>query len=138
MCSTVWSDSAERIFLPGTKLMCGYVAMCSLFGAIRLRSELSLTVYVFVNLCLVFAYAGLIPAAQMMTKIFEYSQQFKTRHTKRLGIGFGESREEVLMTGKSLPVIRCGIGKLYYMEAQAKLTMVDWLLNGTIFLFLNF
>ena len=38
---------------------------------------------------------------------------------------------------KSCALIRCQIGNLYHMEAAAKLTMIDNVVNGIVFLLVN-
>ena len=77
--------------------------------------------------------------ALVMSSLYDISEKF-SRNLLNIRIRFVENtRAESSLRRqlKSCAVIRFNVGGLYHMEAQAKLTMVQHVVSGIVFLLVN-
>ena len=73
-----------------------------------------------------------------MSSMFDISSKFYLRLSPTIQLVPDPKAKGILERQlKSCPIIRCQVGNFYYMEAQAKLTVVHNILNGVMFLIVN-
>lgn len=83
----------------------------------------------------------IIPASLLMTKIYYKSKTFHEEMNILLRNFSNPKSSEVIYLRKalkSLPIMKSQIGSFYYMENEAKLTLMDNLVNGIVFMLLTF
>lgn len=72
-----------------------------------------------------------------MSEMYNLSSQFQNKLREEFGgrdggTGNAKERKEFQRIAKSYEgKIRCAVGSQYYMEKDAKATMVQWLIQGT-------
>jgi len=80
----------------------------------------------------------IMPISIIMSSLYETSAQFQYNLKQAVNT---VSNTNVMNYWKlaleSCPVVRCKVGSLYYMEAKAKLTLLQRLVDGIIFLLVN-
>jgi len=80
----------------------------------------------------------IIPTAMVMSSLYDISVQFQLKLQQRTYfVQDREVRRELESRLKACPLIRCQIGGLYHMEAQAKLTLLSQIINGVAGLLVN-
>ncbi len=70
-----------------------------------------------------------------MSAIFDISSQFQWNMKKKIQACENKRIREVWYRElQSCQVVRCQIGNFYHMEGKAKLTLVDTMVNGFVFM----
>jgi len=122
------------VVIPLTKLFLTIVFVFTFFVIVRLWSllnALSFTMMVILNVssgCL------LLPTSIIMSSLYDASAQFQKNMLPSIQlIPDRMARMHIDRQLKSCSVIRCHVGSLYYMEAKAKLTLLQHVINGVVF-----
>ena len=127
-----------KLIIPAIKLTLVLIFIFSFFAFVKLFKDLDPISLSFVTLTTLTSVLELAPIVIVMSSVFDISTQF-TR-TLPLQIRLVEnqkSRENFELDLKACAVIRCNVGSSYYMETEAKLTIFQYLVNGTVFLMVN-
>jgi hypothetical protein len=88
---------------------------------------------------LVFLFLSTVPilasCSLVMSAIFDISSQFQWNMKKKIQACENKRIREVWYRElQSCQVVRCQIGNFYHMEGKAKLTLVDTMVNGFVFM----
>jgi len=80
----------------------------------------------------------IIPMSIIMSRMFDISAQFKQKLLPCIQM-IGDKKIRKIIEGQleACSLIRCSIGGLYHMEAQAKLTLLQNMVNGVVWLLVN-
>jgi len=127
-----------KLAVPAAKIGMIVVFMFAFMAVVRLRKEMD-----WLSLAMVTGFSAIVPAlvipmTVMMSKLYDISSQFKANMTPTVaGISDFKSKQDLSGELKSCSPIRRQVGNLYCMEAKAKLTLLDQVVHGVIFLFVN-
>jgi hypothetical protein len=77
----------------------------------------------------------LLPTSIIMSSLFDTSAKF-TRHALPITnlISDKKMRKQIEGQLKACSLIRCQVGSFYHMEAKAKLTLIQQMVQGVVFL----
>jgi len=136
--SNEFNSAFGILFIPMVKLALIGVAMLSFFALIifwDVMDIVGLGTIIFVLFNSIFL---LIPVSIIMSGLYGSSVIF--RHNLQNYVQLINNKKtrkyyETLL--KSCPIIRCQIGSFYHMEAKAKLTLLQHVVNGVVFLLVN-
>lgn len=96
---------------------------------------------IFIYIYIAFVFVLLAFGSFAMSQVYAESKAFHERvNIFMVNLSYPQ-RNDVLrirQAVKSLPMMKSQVGPFYYMESQAKLTLVDNLLNGIAFMFITF
>jgi len=130
-----------KLIVPAWKLCCIITIPTTLYFLIKLN-VFSPYATVLLLILLGSSLAIMVPSSVVMSKIFQISKSFNPNITSCLGSIWKtlkeERRKEYLAVAKSFPIMRCQVGGFYHMEANAKLTLLDTVINLLVFLLINF
>lgn len=116
--------------IPSAKYLVSLVAMISLYVALRVKVPHGMDYCLLVVFVCAAAYATFL--ANVLTVIWSTSKNFLVELRIAVAdIGNLERRVRLRREQKSLRSLRICIGGLYYMEAEAKLTFMHFVVNGT-------
>lgn len=139
------NDMFNEIFapaaMPGLKYLTLLLTIFPLFGFIRFHASMDLLTSYQVLILIPAAGLSLIPGALVMSACYNISTEFPKNMPFKILNETNEGtlhRKLYLAQVKSILPVRCKVGSLYYMERQAKLTLLDTLVNSLVFLLLNF
>jgi len=127
------------LFIPCLKMVVLLGLAVSFFAVVRLREDLD-AISLFIMPTTILACGILIfPIAQVMSRTYDISQKFKKIiFTSNQVLTGRKTRNRYLERQvKACAIIRTKVGNIYYMEAQAKLTMIDYTVNTLVFLLVN-
>jgi len=126
------------LFIPFVKLVLLLGFIVSFFAIVRLREKLDGISSVMIPATFTATVLVVVPFSIVMSRMYQSSKNFKLvlapkirEFTRR------EIRDYLQYKVQSCCLIRCKVGNMYYMEAQAKLTMLDRVVNGLVFLLVN-
>ena len=127
-----------KILFPFFKMCIVIIIILSFYACVRLYEFLDIFSMVFVGI-LVFTSSVLIaPIASVTSSLYTISQTFSQNLKPKLRFTGSEQTERVLKQRlRSCPIIRCQVGTLYFMESSAKLTLIQNVVNGIVFLLVN-
>jgi len=126
------------LFIPAIKLDVLIGLVISSFAVIRLRDELDALSSFLMHAILISTVVLIIPITMVLSSTYQISQQFnQALYPTRERITDRRTRDYFERQLKSCMLIRCKVGNMYYMEARAKLTMVDHTVNGLVCLLVN-
>lgn len=128
-----------KLIVPVIKLALVLIFIFSLYAFLRLFKDLDAISFLFITIASSTSVLELVPIAIVMSSMFDTSTQFPRKLAPRI-ISLVEnehSRQIFKRCLKACAVIRCKVGNLYHMEAEAKLTMFQYLINGAVFLMVN-
>ena len=133
LCNTAFG----KILIPfmKTAVILGFI-LC-FFGCVRLLEYLNVVACAYLVFLLAACLLLLIPITLAMTSLYFKSQNFSHYVFPRLITFEKVEQRRLLAMLKSCPLIRCQVGSLYHMEANAQLTMVHNVVNGIAFLLVN-
>jgi len=127
-----------KIFVPCLKILLIFVFISCLFAVVRFRTDLDGLSLTMISITLVTSASLTIPISIIMSSLYSASSQFKQHMIPVLSkISDKTVRKHIEGQLKSCPLIRCQVGNLYHMEAKAKLTMLEHVVNGYVFLMVN-
>jgi len=126
------------LFIPVCKSALGLAFIVSFVAVVRLWSDmnaLSCTMVFAVSITTAFL---LVPISAIMSSLFDTSSQLKHNAMEIVNtILDPKYRKYWKLVFESCPVVRCKVGGLYYMEAKAKLTLFQQLINAVVTLLVN-
>jgi hypothetical protein len=134
--STIFNQSYSIGAAPPVKYMGSFTVMTSLVGAIRLPSTSAASIPIRIGLVLLglyymgFMIMGVNLACSVWAKSNEYISKY--RQCKGKKVESVKCRKYIRQVADSFGPIRFGVGGMYYMERNAKLTFLDFLFNGTL------
>ena len=136
--SSAWNVAFGKIIVPVMKLEIIIIFILSFFACSRLYQCLDLFVSLFGATCIIASLVMLVPMALVMSSLYAISCTFKQNLFPRIHLTDRKETERILKGElESCGLIRCHVGSLYHMEAKAKLTMIDHVVNGIVFLLVN-
>ena len=133
-----FNASFGKFLVPFLKLAFVLVFVMSFYASVRLYTAMNGFSYSFAVLleCESFLLVG--PMAMLMSSMFDISTQFFRHLPPRIQKIPGKVTRKICTANlKSCAVIRFQVGSFYYMEAQAKLTSMGYLVHGIVFLMVN-
>jgi len=126
------------LYIPFMKFLVLLGLIVSFFAIVRLRAELDGITAFLIPATFAATVILVVPISMVMSRMYELSKNFKLvlapkirELTKKKTLYYLQYKME------SCSLIRCKVGNMYYMEAQAKLTMLDHVVNGLVFLLVN-
>jgi len=126
------------IVIPFMKMVLIVIFVVSFFAVVRLSKELNAMVLTMLVIVSLTAALLLFPISVIMSSLFDISQQFqRNMRTVSGAIPDQKIRKHCKDQLKSCSLIRCQVGGLYHMEAKAKLTLVQYVVNGIVGLLVN-
>ena len=126
------------VFVPLIKLSTITIFILCFFGCIRLFSKLSLIALAYIGIIAVTSVILLVPVLLVMSSLYDMSQEFSKNLSLQIRQVEGKKCKKILETHlKSCQAIRCQVGNLYHMEAEAKLTTLHNVINGLVCLLVN-
>jgi len=130
-----------KFVIPFMKMICLTAVTVTFFSLVRFRAELNGIYILFMPVTLICAAFTIIPISLVISSTFDISQEFlrpKISSSIQQAGAAGETKNPCVERQlRACQLIRCKVGNFYYMEAQAKLTMLDFTLNGLVFLLVN-
>jgi len=132
------SKAIGTLFIPSGKLSTLTGFMVSFFALVRYRTRLDVLSFLFIAVYMISALCVAVPLSLVLSSIYTLSKDF--RHTLSSSTRLIEGRlvrKYFQYRLNSCTLIRCKVGNLYYMEAEAKLTMIDHTVNGIMLLLVN-
>lgn len=137
--STVHNTTLSRLFIPLVKTIAGLAFMVYFYISMKLLGKIFIGLYVLALLGVPITAGVLIPGAYFMSNVYKLSAEYKRGiQCCILNRIHGFERKVHLLVLRSLPLIRCYVGDLYFMEKRAKCILIDWLVSGAVFLLLTF
>jgi len=132
-------NAAFGIFLiPTLKLALIILYIFSFFAVVRLWNILNVFSFALVFATTFTSGFMLIPISILMSSFFDSSAQFQKSMEQIIQrIPDKRIRLHSERQLKCCSPIRCQVGSLYHMEAKAKLTMLQHIVNGVVFLLVN-
>ena len=134
----MFNKAFGRIFIPGLKLMLGLLVVFSAYGAIGFWSKLNAVSIAMVLVFCVSCSTWIFPGAVLMSFAYNISGQFKPNLYHKIHFSndskAGFKKLICLKQLRACQVIRCQVGHFYHMEQKAKLTLLNTLINGVVFL----
>jgi len=125
-------------FLPCLKFVVLTGLVISSFTLIRLQDELNTLSSFLIPTIFASTVILSVPTSMVMSSLYELSEGFGKMLTPCIHQCTGtKAREYFEFQLSSCPNIRCKVGNMYYMEAEAKLTMFNNVVNGLVFLLVN-
>ena len=128
-----------QVCIPIIKFFVMMGLVLSFFALVCLHNELGISSLITVVLALSTTLFLIVPASIIMSNLFEISSKFYPRLSPKIQL-IGDPKAKGILERQLksyCPIIRCQIGNFYYMEAQAKLTVVHNILDGVMFLVVN-
>jgi len=126
------------LFIPVCKSALGLAFIVSFVAVVRLWSDmnaLSCTMVFAVSITTAFL---LVPISSMMSSLFDTSAKLERNVMKIVNTTLdATARKYWKLVFESCPVVRCKVGGMYYMEAKAKLTLFQHLINGVVTVLVN-
>ena len=136
--NSVWNVAFGKIIVPFMKLFLILVFILCFFAWARLFHYLDLLSSAFVVMTVLCSSALLVPMALVMSSLYAMSCCFYQNLHRKIRFAEEKKTEKTLKDQlKSCALIRCQIGSLYHMEARAKLTMIDNIVSGIVFMLVN-
>ena len=127
-----------KIIIPFIKLGLILAFTMAFFAAVRLSENLDGLSLLLVSL-ISFTYAIVMPtSAIVMSSLYDISKKFSRNLSPAIQLVPRKKIRQILERQmKSCLLIRCQVGNTYHMEAKAKLTMIQNVVNGVVFLLVN-
>ena len=134
-----FNNTFGKLCMPLFKMTLVLAFVTSVFAFVRLYQHLGVLSFILVTGIMSTVPLLVIPMSIVMSSLYDISSKFNRNISIRTHrIGANQNRKRVLEGQlKSCLLIRCQVGNFYYMEAQAKLTLVHNVLNGIVFLMVN-
>jgi len=127
-----------KLIIPCLKLVLVMVFILASFAMVRLRNELDGLNFAFVLAVTVTTLGLILPISMIMSSLYDSSSKFQQNMLPVLNsISDEYERNLVQHQVRSCPLIRCQVGNLYHMEAKAKLTLLQHVVSGVVFLLVN-
>jgi len=120
------------LVVPYLKLILSVGAVVGLFTVIRLHEAMDALPLVLASVLGLCSICVMVPIAIVMSSMYKMSTKFRRiMNSKVETLPNNRYRMTYLLDFRSCPLIRCKIGSLYHMEAKAKVTWFQKLINGT-------
>jgi len=133
-----FNKACGEMVIPALKLTLVFDFVCSIFACVRFWSKLDV---ISTSMLFLFSLGGvilIIPMSMITSSLFDISNQFKWTLLSICGsISDRATRKHCSSQREACSVIRCQVGGLYYMEARAKLTLLQHVINGVVCLLVN-
>jgi len=126
-------------FIPCLELCVGILISTGAYILIRLQQKLDPVSTLLVGIVLAMGLTFQPAAMTLFSIISSKSEIMQERLPSLIPLisSHGE-RGEAVMLLKSLPPMHCNVGKIYKMDATAKLSYLDSIINGVVFALLTF
>jgi len=131
-----------KVFIPWMKLVVLLGMIVTSFAIIRLRADLDAISSFLMPAALIGSLTLIVPITMVMSSTCRISEKFRQSltsdryHLDELRLR-ARNRNYFDRLLRSCSLIRCKVGNMYHMEAQAKLTMLDRTVNGLVYLLVN-
>jgi len=126
------------LFIPYFKLTLLLGFITSFFALVRLPSDMDVLSYLIMIVTVPGSLTLVVPIALVMSNMHSMSENFIPTLSPTIQLLDNRiDREYFGRQLRSCPLIRCKIGNMYYMESEAKLTMLDRTVATLMFLFVN-
>ena len=126
------------IVIPFLKFVLMLIFVTAFFACARLFDSINALSLAFAAVLSITTMGLLVPISIVMSKLYDLSLNFRsTMYSENLQITEKKTRKVLETSLESCPLIRCQVGNWYYMEAEAKLTMLHNVLNGLAYLLIN-
>ena len=138
--NSVWNVAFGKILVPFMKIALIVVFILSFFSCSRLFQYLDFFPCLFVATYVISSSVMLVPITLVMSSLYAISCNFQQNLFPRIHSADEKktAHTNILKSQlKSCTLIRCQVGSLYHMEAKAKLTMIDNIVSGIVFLLVN-
>ncbi len=125
-----------KFYIPLAKfLLVIFYINLPLFGVFCYWDKLDLPSISTLVAMFVTAVSLLVSCSLVMSAIYDVSSQFQRNMTQKIQVCEDKIMRKVwLRELKSCQLARCQIGDFYYMEGKAKMTIINTLVNGFVFL----
>jgi len=127
------------LLIPCLKLVVLLGLVVSFFALVRLRADMDAISLFLIPATLCATVILVVPISLVMSSLYEISKKIQEilSQTKQEFSDI-ETRNYFEHQLKSCGLIRCKVGNMYYMEAEAKLTMLNHTVSALVFLLVNF
>ena len=120
------------------KLSITLAFIVTFFAAVRLSENLDALSLILVTLICIAFVLVMPPTAFVMSSFFDFSAKFSSNLEPKIQrLPVKRMREILERQVKSCLLIRSQVGNMYHMEAKAKMTMIQNVVNGVVFLLVN-
>lgn len=127
-----------QLFLPLLKLGAITVFVSCFFAVVRLQKILDAFAFVMLLSSCMTGAVLLVPMSIIMSSLYDISCKFKPNIlAASQKILDARVRTQIKYQIESCMLVRCQIGSFYHMEAKAKLTLLQQLVNYTVYLMVN-
>jgi len=127
-----------KLVLPFLKLLVVTVFITSFFAVTRLWSELNALSMLMLSVIAVASITLIIPISIIMSSSYDKSAKFQPNILPCIDMTQDLMEKKILRNQLiSCSLIRCQVGSFYHMEAKAKLTLLQHIVNGIVYLLVN-
>lgn len=133
-CNTAFGN----LFLPTFKIEIMGALIFSFVAIVRMYEDLHLVSLLFVGTVVSTACLIIAPTSIVLSSLYDLSCKFGENLLSKIHlVAEKKSKRTFERQLKSCLLIRCQVGNFYYMEAKAKLTLLNNVLNGIVCLLVN-
>ena len=125
------------VFIPFIKLSASNVFILGFFACVRLNKYMDYISYTFVLVLTLSCFILIFPISIIMSSLYNISKDFSRNLSTQIRKTVKDTKRYLESQLKSCSYIHCRVGSLYHMEAQAKLTLLHYIINGGVFLLVN-
>lgn len=129
------------IFIPAAKLVAICATYVAIVGLVIFKNSMGTVLAVCLTVYLLALFILLVAGSILMSQVYYKSKTFHEEMTKFVSTMSNSKQNEVIYAKKvikSLPILKSQIGSFYYMENQAKLTLLDNVVNGIVCMLISF
>jgi hypothetical protein len=125
-----------KFYIPASKFMLlTFYINLPLFGVFCYWDKLDLPSISTLVVMFVTAVSLLVSCSHVMSAIYDISSQFQRNMKEKIKVSGDKIMRKVWLRDlRSCQLVRCQIWNFYHMERKAKLTMINTLVNGFVFL----
>jgi len=133
-----FNKSFGTFIVPSLKLTLLFVTILSFFAVVRLSHGMYVLLNVMMPIFTIIGIGLLFLVSANMSSLFDISEQFKRNCFRNIEL-ISDKKARIHFMGqlKACSLIRGQVGSLYHMEARAKLTLIQHLVNGLVFVLVN-
>jgi len=126
------------LFIPACKMVVAILFIFCFVAAVRLWNDMDALSCMMVLALSIQTAVMLVLISSMMSSLFDISTQFEHNLMKTVNTTSDtKARKYWKLVLESCPIVRCNVGGMYYMEARAKLTLFEFMINGVVSLLVN-
>jgi len=126
------------LIVPSLKLILLFVTIISFFAVVRLSHDMDALLNAMLVIFTTVAVILLCLISGSMSALFDISERFRRNFFPIIElIAENKARTYYARQLKACSLIRGQVGNLYHMEARAKLSLIQHLVNGLVFVLVN-